>query len=224
MQQRRNRQVKRAVSNVEQGKEVSVLSPNAKKSSQSVGGLKGTEEAAIQAEKGKLDFTIDKLVKAIQSGQMSADDIASKLGVSITRSSRVHRLPSGDVVFEYIDIPAVEVKAKTVISKLNTRYADMLTREDVEDVIETLDGGILGHPVYAVLNKDGVYEIIDGSRRHAAHGFCEDPPNFSTWYTKTPLTSEDIDELSKIWDAKLEHSAHEQGTHWNRLLEEGKYQ
>jgi hypothetical protein len=191
----------------------------AKSAAAAAGGLEGTHDGAMRAAMRTAIMSLKDVNEALADGTLDKDAIEKSLGFALKATNQeaptqTLKLASGEVVFKEVSIPPQELRSTTVVSNLNPRNQDVLKLQDVSDIIATLDGKTQASPAYAFIDGDGKIAIVDGSRRRLANLNCINPPNFNVLVADAPLTEDDVFELCRIVDTKLEHTAYEQGKTW----------
>ncbi len=129
-----------------------------------------------------------------------------------------------DVKFSKYIISASEIESQTCISTLNPRSQVAISAVDVGPILDTIRRG-QDDIAIGFMNKDGIIEIFDGSRRRYACILAK--LNLAVYVTKEWLELEDFvefyDNKESADDSKLKLNPRDRGQYWDKLIKSGKY-
>jgi hypothetical protein len=219
--------------------------PNSHLQADAVGGLKGTDVGAARAALRK------GLMSAMETGVDIAEYIkTSGLNINIGSIESEQVIPTieeilekGELPEDFVkDLPIVknmaggrpvpfkrhvipneDIEKLTVVSELNPRDKETLSRIDVEDIICTFeDDKGQDETQYAfgywTTDEKGnrVIAVFDGSRRRLAHIIDGRHP-YIIYVTDEVISEEDFAIFDKVTETKKPRSSVENGRYWLRL-------
>ncbi|MEY8250817.1 MAG: ParB family protein [Colwellia sp.] len=136
-----------------------------------------------------------------------------------SQSSRVFTLKSGrKAKFSFATIEAGEVSTKTFVDEsINGRIQSNLTRDSVEKICDTIKVQQFFPAIGMV--KDGLIEILDGSRRRAATIF--ENTKLEIWVTQDEISYADAKQLASDIQTAKEHNTREFGLSLLPMIAQG---
>lgn len=186
-----------------------------------IGAVEGAEKAAESQALKMAEASIGYITDALNSGDLTAEQVAKQLGVKI--DTNIKKLPTKDggfIEFLEIEIPQEQIESKTKISPYNPRPDHLLTDLELNSLVKVLDGYDQLDHAYGYFDSSGIINIVDGYCRSRANLLCKQPPLYRIWVAKDEMKYDDVLQLLKAIDYKLENPAYFSGKAWLRIKEE----
>lgn len=152
-----------------------------------------------------------RIASTPQEAQAAAKDKAQTIELAVAGEEKV--------AFELVRISADEIESKTRVFAQNAREQSFLNEHALSDILSTLKTRGQQYPAVGRRNKEGVIEVLDGSRRRMSCIFAK--KDFLI-YVAENIETKHAKFLSDVANAHKPLSLYEKGKEMQALLDSGE--